>query len=88
MGGGGGLVLMHETRMHENYDLRWSQTWPLFFYFLQTEAGGKPSSFSSTLFVFFSSPKKKKKRIRNKIGKRKQKKENRKIMPFFYCQQV
>ena len=49
-------MLMHETRMHENYDLKWSQAWALLFYFLQRGTGGpegKPSSFSSTLFVFF-----------------------------------
>ena len=27
------IMIMHETRMHENYDLKWSQTWPLFFIF-------------------------------------------------------
>ena len=94
-GGGGAFMRMHETRMHENYDLKWSQTWPLFFYFLQRETGGlggKPSSFSSTLFVFFFLLSPKKKKIRNKKETRKeelkQKKENRKRIPFFYCQQV
>ena len=32
-GWGGAFMLMHETRMHENYDLEWSQAWPLFFIF-------------------------------------------------------
>ena len=39
MGGGGGVMLMHETRMHENYDLKWSQAWPLFLFFWR-ETGG------------------------------------------------
>ena len=33
MGGGVAFMLMHERRMHENYDLKWSQIWPLFFIF-------------------------------------------------------
>ena len=33
-GGGGGGFFMHETRIYENYDLKWSKTWPLFFIFL------------------------------------------------------
>ena len=38
MWGGGAFMRMHETRMHENYGLKWSQTWPLFFIFYR----GKP----------------------------------------------
>ena len=34
----GAFMLTHGTRMHENYYLKWSQTWPLFFIFYR----GKP----------------------------------------------
>ena len=62
--GGGAFMLMHETRMHEDYDLKWSQALPLFFIFYR----GKPEDpeenplLSLLLFLFFFllSPKKKK----------------------------
>ena len=44
-GGGGGL-----SRMHENFDLKWSQTWPLFFIFYREQIA-KPQFF---LCVFFN----------------------------------
>ena len=35
------FMLMHKMSMHENYDLKWSQTWPLFFvFFIKRETGG------------------------------------------------
>ena len=65
-GGGGAFMLMHETRMDENYDLKWCQTWPLFFLFYRGKSEDqeeKPSSFSLLFLSFFLlSPKKKKKR--------------------------
>ena len=79
-GGGGAFMLMHETRMKENYDLKWFQTWPLFFIFYTGKPEENPS-FSSTLFLFFLlSPKKRKNRMRNK--KENWKEQNRKRMPF------
>ena len=79
-GGGGAFMLMHETRMKENYDLKWSQTWPLIFIFYRGKPEENPS-FSSTLFFFFLlSPKKRKNRMRNK--KENWKEQNRKRMPF------
>ena len=57
-GGGGAFMLMHETTMHENYDLKWSRTRPFFFIFYR----GKPEDpeenplLSRLLFLsFFSS---------------------------------
>ena len=83
-GGGGAFMLMHETSMHENYDLKWSQTWPLFFWPLGGP-GGKPSSFYSFCFFFLPSPKREKRewKIKKKIGKRKTEKREQKKNTFF-----
>ena len=73
--GVGAFMLMHETRMHENYNLKWSQTWPLFFIFVE---GNRRKTlfflFYSFCLFFRLSPKKK--RIRNKKDNREE--ENRK----------
>ena len=96
VGGGEAFMLMHETRMHENYDLKWGQTWPHFFIFYRRkrEDPEKNPLLSRLLFLSFFSVsllKKRKKRMRNKKANMKEenrKKENRKRLAFFYCQQV
>ena len=88
-------MLMHETRIYENYDLKWSKPWPLFFRFFYR---GKPEEPEKSLFLFysfclffFSLLKKKEKReyeIKKKIGKRKTEKREEKKIPLFNRQQV
>ena len=86
-GGGGGA-----SRMHENYDLKWSQTWPLLFFI---EGNRRKTLFfliySFCLFFSSRSLKKDKKRIRNKKENRKEenrKKREQKKNTFSHFQQV